>query len=159
MSASSRASAWTSARPRSRAGERWRPAAAQRDIALEVVNGAGPAHAWCARADLDRALDVLIENALRYSPAGTRVTLTPQPGAMEVADQGPGLATDEHEEVFERFHRGRAGRGGPPGTGLGLPIARELAREWGGTVTLTNRPGGGAVARLELRAEDPTEEA
>ena len=38
--------------------------------------------------------------------------------------------------MFERFHRGRAGRSGPPGTGLGLPIARELAGEWDATVAL-----------------------
>ena len=48
--------------------------------------------------------------------------------------------------MFERFHRGRAGRAGPPGTGLGLPIARELMRRWGGDVTLANREGGGAAA-------------
>jgi signal transduction histidine kinase len=50
--------------------------------------------------------------------------------------------------VFERFHRGAAGRAGPNGTGLGLPIARELARRWGGDVTLVNRDGGGARATL-----------
>ena len=101
---------------------------------------------------------MVVENALRYSPRGTRVTISTRPGAIEVADQGQGLAAGEEEAVFDRFHRGRAGRGGPAGTGLGLPIARELAREWGGTVTLSNRPGGGAVARLELRTEGPTEE-
>jgi signal transduction histidine kinase len=52
-----------------RAVERWRAAADAREIVLSpAVNGTGTA--WCARADLDRALDVLIENALRYSPAG-----------------------------------------------------------------------------------------
>ena len=52
--------------------------------------------------------------------------------------------------MFERFHRGRAGRAGPPGTGLGLPIARELMRRWGGDVTLANREGGGAVATISF---------
>ncbi len=141
-----------------RAGERWRPAAAEAGIDLEVADGAHPAHAWCAAADLDRALDMVVENALRYSPRGKHVTLATRPGAVEVADEGPGLAPGEEEAVFDRFHRGRASRGGPAGTGLGLPIARELAREWGGTVTLANRPGGGAVARLELRTEGPRKE-
>ena len=59
-------------------------------------------------------------------------------------DRGPGLDPGEEEAVFERFHRGRAGRAGPPGTGLGLPIARELCARWGGDVTLANREGGGA---------------
>ena len=52
--------------------------------------------------------------------------------------------------MFERFHRGRAGRAGPPGTGLGLPIARELMRRWGGDVTLANREGGGTAASLSF---------
>jgi signal transduction histidine kinase len=57
---------------------------------------------------------------------------------------------DEREVVFERFHRGRAGRTGPPGNGLGLAIARELAREWHGDVRLEDRDGGGAVAVVAL---------
>ena len=65
-------------------------------------------------------------------------------------DRGPGIAPDEQEAIFERFHRGSAGAAGPPGSGLGLAIARELAREWGGEVTLTNAEGGGALATLKL---------
>ena len=65
-------------------------------------------------------------------------------------DRGPGLGTDELGVVFERFHRGRAGRAGPAGNGLGLPIARELIREWGGEVALCVRDGGGTAASLTL---------
>jgi signal transduction histidine kinase len=50
--------------------------------------------------------------------------------------------------VFERFHRGRAGRSGAAGTGLGLAISRELARRWGGEVTLARRGGGGVRATI-----------
>ena len=57
--------------------------------------------------------------------------------------------------MFERFHRGKAGRAGPSGTGLGLPIARELARRWGGDVELANRSDGGAVARITVPAPFP----
>jgi two-component system sensor histidine kinase KdpD len=102
--------------------------------------------AWCAPADLDRVLDVLVENALRYAPAGSTVVLAAGPDRIEVLDDGPGPAPGEEEAVFERFHRGRAGRDGPPGTGLGLPIARELAGEWDATVVLEARPGGGGRA-------------
>ena len=63
-------------------------------------------------------------------------------------DDGPGLSGGEEEDVFARFHRGSAGRGGAPGTGLGLPIARELMRAWGGDATLANRPEGGTRATL-----------
>ena len=52
--------------------------------------------------------------------------------------------------MFERFHRGRAGRCGPSGTGLGLPIARDLMRRWGAEVTLENREEGGAVATISF---------
>ncbi len=134
--------------------KRWDRAADERGIAMaagQVRDG----RAWCARVDADRALDVLLENALSYSPGSSRVTLSGGPGWIEVQDRGPGLATDEQEEVFERFHRGSAGHHGLPGSGLGLAIARELAREWGGDVTLRNRDGGGACARLSLPESRP----
>ena len=95
-------------------------------------------------------LDALIENALRYG--GGDITVVARPGGIEVLDRGPGLAGEELEAVFERFHRGRAGRAGPSGTGLGLAIARELARRWGGDVELANRPEGGAAARITVPA-------
>jgi len=137
-----------------RAVERWRAVAQAREIALKPT-GEGAGTAWCARADLDRALDVLIENALRYSPAGGEVTIAGGDGRIEVRDRGPGLAPGEDELVFERFHRGRAGQQGPAGSGLGLAIARTLARAWHGDARLGNRPGGGAVAVLEFPAAGP----
>lgn len=133
-----------------RAADRWAVEAAARDQRVVAEGDAGAVRA--SRADLDRVLDALIENALHYAPAGTTVTVTAAPGALTVRDEGPGLDAGEHEAVFERFHRGSAGRRGPGGTGLGLPIARELARRWGGDVTLADAPGGGAVARITLPA-------
>jgi signal transduction histidine kinase len=128
-----------------RAAERWAQAAAERAQRVDAdVEAAGSA--WCAAADLDRVLDVLVENALRYSPTGGAVGLVARPDRIEVLDDGPGPAPGEEDAVFERFHRGRAGRGGPPGTGLGLPIARELAGEWDATVVLETRTGGGGRA-------------
>ena len=111
--------------------------------------GGVPADGFCPPADLDRALDALVENALHYGNG--EVVVRSLPGALEVLDRGPGLAPDELAAVFERFHRGHAGRAGPAGTGLGLPIARELARRWGGDVTLANREdGGGARATVTV---------
>lgn len=138
-----------------RAAERWDAAAHARQITL-TSDGAEPGTAWCARADLDRALDALIENALAYSPAASEVSIASADGRIEVRDQGPGLAPGEEQLVFERFHRGRAGRQGPEGSGLGLAIARTLARAWHGDVRLGNRSGGGAAAVLEFPSAPPT---
>jgi signal transduction histidine kinase len=131
--------------------ERWRAAAEARGVALTRV-GDVDGTAWCARADLDRALDALIENALSYSPVGGEVTIAGIDGRIEVRDRGPGLSPGEEELVFERFQRGRSGQQGPPGSGLGLAIARTLARAWDGDARLVNRTGGGAVAVLEFPA-------
>ncbi len=133
-----------------RAAERWRDAAADRGIAIEVVPGVEGAEGWCAAPDLERSLDSLVENALTYSPGGTTVTLEAAPGRIAVLDEGPGLAPGEEVAVFERFSRGSAGRRGAKGTGLGLAIARELSRQWGGDVRLRNRDGGGLAATIEL---------
>jgi signal transduction histidine kinase len=126
-----------------RAAARWDGTAGGR-----VAADGGAGEGFCPSADLDRTLDALIENALHYGNG--EVLVRSAPGAVEVLDRGPGLAPDELTAVFERFHRGRAGRAGPAGTGLGLPIARELARRWGGDVTLANREGGGAVATISF---------
>jgi signal transduction histidine kinase len=133
-----------------RAGGRWRAAASAAGSSLHVASEQDAGRVRCARADLDRALDVLVENALRYAPG--ELTLHAGRGRIEVLDRGPGLAVGEEELVFERFHRGRAGKAGPSGSGLGLSIARTLARAWQGDVRLSNRAGGGAVAVLSVPA-------
>ena len=110
-----------------RAVERW----SAHDAEL-IVSGAATL-VRCTAADLDRILDVLIENAIDYGPPGQRIRLVVAPGRLEVADEGPGLAPGEEETIFARFHRGTVGRASRRrGTGLGLPIARELAGRWDG---------------------------
>ncbi len=136
--------------------ERWGVHARELGINL-VVHRSGPGPSvWAARNDLERVLDALVENALQYSPTGTTVTVLSGPGRIEVRDEGPGIDEDERQLVFERFHRGRAGRGGPPGSGLGLAIARELARAWGGDVVLAESGRPGTAACLSLPTEAPT---
>ncbi len=94
---------------------------------------------------------------MRYSPSGSTVTIGAGPGLVEILDRGPGLEPGEEEAVFDRFSRGSAGRRGPGGTGLGLPIARELTRQWGGDVTLSNREGGGTRASIRLPTDSGEE--
>jgi two-component system, OmpR family, sensor kinase len=129
---------------------RWWGPAADRGLRIAHRHQGPPATVWTARPDAERALDCLLENAINYSPPSALVELVSGAGRIEVRDRGPGLAADERESVFDRFHRGRAGRVGPPGSGLGLPIARELARAWNGDVALKDREGGGSVAVLSL---------
>ncbi len=134
-----------------RVAERWAAPAHDAGCTLEVRGADAAGLVACHPADLDRILDALIENAIAYAP-GTEIVVDADASTFHVRDGGPGLADGEDEAVFDRFHRGTAGRGGPPGTGLGLPIARELARRWGGDVTLTNASGGGALATVTLRS-------
>jgi signal transduction histidine kinase len=135
-----------------RAATRW----GGHDAHVVVAEGGDGAAVRCTAADLDRILDVLIENAIAYGPAGQRIALAVDAGRITVLDQGPGLAAGEEESVFNRFHRGTAGRTVRGGTGLGLAIARELASRWKGTVTLVNGPSGGALATIALPAASPT---
>jgi signal transduction histidine kinase len=133
------------------AGRRWEATAAAHDLALHVDASAPTQAVWCARADLDRALDAVVENAILYGAGGRAVTISAAGSALEVLDEGAGLAPGEEEQaLFERFRRGSAGASAPNGTGLGLAIARELMRCWNGDAELDNRAGGGARARLVL---------
>jgi signal transduction histidine kinase len=131
---------------------RFRSAAAAHGMRLECRADDADEPVLVARADLDRVLDVLVENALAYGPTGQRVVIAAAGSRIEVIDEGVGLATGEEEAVFDRFHRGTAGRRGPSGTGLGLAIARELAARNGATVELERRTEGGTRAVVQLRA-------
>lgn len=103
---------------------------------------------------LRRLLMNLLDNALQYTPAGTvdvRVAGTPSRVSIAVADTGPGIPVQERERIFERFVRLDAARTAA-GAGLGLPIARWIARIHGGTLTVRERDGGGSVFTFEMTA-------
>lgn len=107
-----------------------------------------------------RALVNLIDNALRYTPEGERVTLElllePDRLLLQVMDRGPGVPVTDRERIFEPFFRGSGG-GPQRGTGLGLAIARSLAQAQGGDVTYRPAAAAGSVFTLSLpRWETPT---
>jgi two-component system, OmpR family, sensor kinase len=137
------------------AAERWRARATDHGIILTLDRRRRGGMVWAARADVERALDALIENALRYSPGGGTVRIATRPGQLEVQDCGPGIPPEERELVFQRFRRGGAGGSGQPGHGLGLPIARELVREWKGDIVISGREGAGTVATISFPHASP----
>ena len=119
-----------------------------------------PAPCW-ALGDPDaiaRVVRILLDNALRYGPAGQSVTVetTCADGraGLAVSDRGPGIPPEENEHIFERFHRGRAA-GSESGFGLGLAIGRELAERMGGSLELANHEPPGASFVLTLPAGEP----
>jgi two-component system OmpR family sensor kinase len=97
----------------------------------------------------------LLDNALRYTPAGGRIDVAVEDAGgavLTVTDTGPGIAPEERERVFERFHRGAASAiaGTTTGSGLGLSIVRRIADAHGATVSLDDRPEGTGL-RVRVR--------
>lgn len=138
--------------------ETWRAVAAEADVALtaDAPEGLG---ALGVPGYPEQILDNLLANAIEAAPRGGSVHVAAWPDpevtpgsasqvVVEVADDGPGMTAEQLGRAFDRFWRA-AGSGG--GSGLGLPIARQLARASGGDLKLTSRPGAGLAARLELR--------
>ncbi len=113
------------------------------------------------RGDRDRLQQVLtnlLENAIKYSPAGEEVSVSAYRQDsrvhIEVADRGPGVPADQRGLIFEKFGRGAtAGSPGTPGTGLGLFIARSIAVAHGGSLELSPNRGKGATFALTLPVE------
>ena len=124
--------------------ERWQAPAGEAEKTVEAGR-LEQALVFADPADLAHVVDNLIENALRYAPPGTQVTVESSSengqGALVVADNGPGIPEDDRSRVFERFYRGSNGRRLGPGTGLGLAIVAELVERWDGQVTLADGPG------------------
>lgn len=101
---------------------------------------------------LEQVFINLLENASKYTPAGTRVFVRARRDAdslaVEVEDEGPGLPEGEEIRAFDKFRRYR--QGGAPGAGLGLAIVRGVVEAHAGAITAANRPGGGTVFRFTL---------
>ena len=99
------------------------------------------------------ALGNLIDNAIKYTPAGGSVTVSVTPYELfcriDVADTGPGIPEDEQGRIFERFYRSPTVRDAQ-GVGLGLYLAREIAAANGGYIKVTSHPGKGSTFSLFL---------
>ena len=104
---------------------------------------------------IEQVLINLLENAVKYAPAGTPIEIgaQQQPGEIivAVADRGPGLVPGEEERVFEKFYRGpSAAADGRSGAGLGLAICKAIVVAHGGRIWAENRPNGGARLSFSL---------
>lgn len=105
------------------------------------------------RAALERAVLNLLDNAAKFSPEGEQVTVelsrSTDSATIRIADRGPGVAAEELERVFERFHRSAEARA-MPGSGLGLSIVAQIAAAHNGSSWLARRENGGTEAYLRL---------
>jgi len=100
-------------------------------------------------ARIERAVDNLLDNALKYSPDGGVVEVGCAEGVLIVRDHGPGVADADITHIFDRFYRAPEARS-RPGSGLGLAIVAQVALDEGGQVSVHHAPGGGALFRFAL---------
>jgi signal transduction histidine kinase len=139
-----------------------------KEVGRRVIVDGGATPVWTV-ADpgaLAQIVRILLDNALRFAPAGTPVRIEvgddEHACRVRVTDEGPGVAPEEREAIFERFHRGSA-TSDTTGFGLGLAIGRELARRMGGDLTLVAGERLGACFELRLapapRVDDPAPSA
>ncbi|HSZ68787.1 MAG TPA: HAMP domain-containing sensor histidine kinase [Solirubrobacteraceae bacterium] len=104
-------------------------------------------------ARLGRAVNNLLDNAVKYSPPGRPVEIRLTGHELTVRDHGPGIADADLPHIFDRFYRGAEARG-RPGSGLGLAIVRQVVEQHGGTIAASAAAGGGTAMRVHLpRAE------
>jgi signal transduction histidine kinase len=121
---------------------------------IEIADGVGDPLVLVDRRRFERVITNLIDNAHRYAEGAValRLEVHAKQLAVNVDDAGAGVPGDEHEQVFERFFRGRAAhdRGIARGTGLGLALVRDHVRAFGGTITVAESPEGGARFQILL---------
>ena len=131
-----------------------------RGIVSTLDDSAGQVWAKGDPGGIARIVRILLDNAVRVSPQGGEVTVELRNGhhaSLSVRDEGPGVAPEEHELIFQRFQRGRAASG-VAGFGLGLAIGRELAARMGGELVLERSDVPGAKFTLRLPVAQAQEE-
>ncbi len=109
-------------------------------------------------ARLERAVANLIDNALKYSPAGELIEIALHGDELTVRDHGTGISPEDLPYVFDRFYRGAEARR-RPGSGLGLAIVRQVAVQQRGSITAEPAAGGGTLMRLRLPAAESLDPA
>lgn len=129
----------------------WSAAADQADVRLVLGGADRPALVWAVPGAIEQILDNVIDNAILVSRPGSTIEVTVTRGSdshrLSIADHGPGLSDEDKARATRRFWRGSTAT---PGTGLGLAIAQALAVASGGSLSLSDTPGGGLTIVLTL---------
>jgi signal transduction histidine kinase len=137
------------------------PRNAERGVSARLEDSATPCWALGDPGSVAQILRILLDNAVQMTEPGSEIRVTLHDGdgpvAVSVSDHGPGVAPEERELIFKRFHRGRE-TGGSAGFGLGLAIGRELAERMGGELVLEEAHGPGATFALRLPAVQARDE-
>jgi two-component system, OmpR family, sensor histidine kinase KdpD len=127
---------------------------ADRRIELEMPGQMAPVHA--DRELMTQALKQLIDNALKYSPANSTITISASEAdgmiSIAVHNQGDGLTSIEQGRVFDKFYRARNDTLGVQGSGMGLAIAKEIVEAHGGSIRVESNPGEGSRFTISLAA-------
>lgn len=129
-------------------------------VAVEYSPPAGPIEASFDRSRIRQVADILLDNAVKYTPEGGTVTLRVARengwAQLEVSDTGVGISEEELPLVFERFYRADPARA-EGGTGLGLSIAQRIARAHGGEIEAESEPGEGSTFVLRIPLSRPAD--
>jgi len=117
----------------------------------------------CDHDKILRAVSNLLSNAIKFSPDGAQIELraSSRAGAVDLAviDHGIGIAPEDRDRIFQRFHQTEDTlTGKPQGSGLGLPIAREIVERHGGTLRLESAKGHGSTFHMVLPIDGPSED-
>lgn len=118
-----------------------------RNVELELE--LSPSWVFAQSDRVGRAIGNLINNAIKWSPGDSVVSITVVDGTVTVRDHGPGISEDDLPKIFDRFYRAPSARG-LPGSGLGLAIVAQVASDEGGSVEATNASDGGAILIFRL---------
>ena len=123
----------------------------------EIAAVLTPTRVRVVPALLERAVSNLVDNAIKWSPAGGVVEVTVDEGEVRVRDHGPGIPEAEREKVFERFYRAESARSAP-GSGLGLAIVKHVADNFGGEALVVPTEGPGTTVVLRFPEISPASE-
>jgi signal transduction histidine kinase len=135
-----------------RAADLYREVAEEKriDVILDLPE---PVEADVDAIRLGQAVNNLVDNALKYTPAGGRLILSAAnesgSAVLKVTDNGPGVPPGEREAIFRRLYRGDASRS-QRGLGLGLSLVKAIVESHQGAVTVDDAPGGGARFTISL---------